>query len=72
MTEPHMKRAAEWFLTLREIPLDRAHELITPPPRETPTESVEQAEEAIWPAPYGTALSADEGLWLRAGWAGKG
>ena len=28
MSEAHMKRAAEWFLTLREIPLERAHELI--------------------------------------------
>lgn len=29
MSEAHMKRAAEWFLTLREIPVERAHELIT-------------------------------------------
>lgn len=28
MSEAHMKRAAGWFLTLKEIPLDRADELI--------------------------------------------
>lgn len=33
MTEPNMKRAAEWFLTLHEIPLERAHDLIPARPR---------------------------------------
>lgn len=71
MTEDHMKRAAEWFLTLHEIPLERAHELIQP------------AAPVIDPAPetdddhtpelslYGTALTAEEGLWTRSGWAGR-
>lgn len=72
MTEAHMKRAAEWFLTLREIPIDRAHELITPPPSRTPNENIEHTKEPIGPALYDTALSTDEGLWLRSGWAGRG
>lgn len=72
MSEAHMKRAAEWFLTLREIPLERAHELIqdlqsTPEPR-----LWEPPEESTGPALYDTGLDAGEGLWLRAGWAGKG
>lgn len=72
ISEAHMKRAAEWFLTLREIPLERAHELIqdlqsTPEPR-----LWEPPEESTGPALYDTGLDAGEGLWLRAGWAGKG
>lgn len=70
MSEPHMKRAAEWFLTLREIPLERAHEFIN---NTAPTTAVIEATEApVGPVLYDTALSADEGLWLRTGWAGRG
>ena len=32
MIEPHMKRAAEWFLTVHEIPIGRAYEMITVTP----------------------------------------
>lgn len=71
MSESHMKRAAEWFLTLREIPLDRVHELVTRSASGTSTERVEPASEPIGPVLYDTALSPDEGLWLRAGWAGR-
>ncbi|MBN9611911.1 MAG: IS1249 family transposase [Actinobacteria bacterium] len=72
MSEAHMKRAAEWFLTLREIPLDRAHELIntsTPGPIRTATVPEDDTQ---GPALYDTGLDAGEGLWLRAGWAGRG
>ena len=70
MSEAHMKRAAEWFLTLREIPLERAHELIS---NTTPTTAViETREEPVGPVLYDTELSTDEGLWLRTGWAGRG
>lgn len=71
MTEKHMKRAAEWFLTLHEMPLDRAHELIataTPTPdaqHENPDEDTES------PTFYDTGLTAEEGLWARSGWAGR-
>lgn len=71
MSEAHMKRAAEWFLTLREIPFDRAHEYIRQHP--TPTTPVAQEiEEYPGPALYDTGLDAAEGLWLRSGWAGRG
>lgn len=72
MNEAHMKRAAEWFLTMREIPLDRVHELIpitAPAPLVSEKEAL--AEEAI-PSLYDTGLDASEGLWLRTGWAGRG
>ena len=63
---PHMKRAAEWFLTLREIPLIEHANSSTAHHRNA-YESGELAEEPIGPAFYDTALSTDEGLWLRTG-----
>lgn len=71
MSEPHMKRAAEWFLTIREIPLERAHELI---PNSTPIpETEEEIDAKEWPTPsyYDTNTTAEEGLWARSGWAGR-
>ena len=71
MTEPHMKRAAEWFLTLHEIPMDHAHELIpsTAPvaPATAETDSEDDDERSL----YDTGLTAEEGLWTRSGWAGR-
>ena len=65
-----MKRAAEWFLALRETPLERAHDLII---NHTPTNTViGTREKPVEPVLYDTARSADEGLWLRTGWAGRG
>lgn len=72
MTEEHMKRAAEWFLTLHEIPLSDAHQLIAPPPQPQPDDEPGIADELQLPPLYDTALSADEGLWTRSGWAGRG
>jgi hypothetical protein len=75
MTEPHMKRAAEWFLTLHEIPIDRAHEMITAPPAalETPVDlpATKPRGESPEVSLYDTSLSAEEGLWNRSGWAGR-
>lgn len=72
MTEEHMRRAAEWFLTLHEIPISDAHHLIAPPPPPAPDETHENDDDLHRPALYDTALSADEGLWMRSGWAGHG
>ena len=72
MSEAHMKRAAEWFLTLREIPPDRAYELIDASTSAPTPAMTETADEVVGPAGYDTALTADEGLWLRTGWAGRG
>jgi hypothetical protein len=76
MTEPHMKRAAEWFLALHEIPIDRAYELITAVPAapETPIDlpARKQAVEPTEKSLYDSSLTAEEGLWSRSGWAGRG
>ncbi|WP_343922991.1 transposase, partial [Rhodoglobus aureus] len=72
MNEAHMKRAAEWFLTLHEIPLERAHELTPgPTPAPTPEDQKTDAEEEAEPSYYDTNTTAEEGLWARSGWAGR-
>lgn len=70
MSEPHMKRAAEWFLTLHELPLEHALDFANQPA--PPTEPAPVAEEPLGPAFYDTGLDASEGLWLRTGRAGRG
>lgn len=72
MSEAHMKRAAEWFLTLEEIPLERVHELITVPPPPTQEKPLEEPEARQSRSLYDTGLDAGEGLWVRRGWAGRG
>ncbi|WP_347345102.1 transposase [Microbacterium sp.] len=62
-----LHRAVEWFLLLREVPLDRAHrhaQIPEPQPRMI-------TEEPIGPALHGTGLTAEEGLWNRTGWIGE-
>jgi len=75
MTEPHMKRAAEWFLVLHEIPIARAHEMITltPTAPETPVDLPARAQLFEDPKPhlYDNNLSAEEELWNRKRWAGR-
>lgn len=65
----HRKRATEWFLLLHEIPLEQAHRYAHKP--EPPAPPTEQ-DEPLGPALYDTGLTADEGLWHRSGWAGRG
>ena len=64
----HRKKAAEWFLLLHEIPLDQAHKHAQP---QAPKLLAPQHEEPPGPALYDTNLTAEEGLWLRKGWAGR-
>lgn len=65
----HRKRATEWFLLLHEIPIEQAHRYAhTPEPPAPPAEQ----DEPLGPALYDTGLTADEGLWHRSGWAGRG
>lgn len=71
MNEAHMKRAAEWFLTMKEIPLEQAHKFITQQQQSATTHD-DRAEETSIPAFYDSGLDAAEGLWLRNGWAGRG
>lgn len=70
MSEDHMKRAAEWFLYSRELGIEHAYELI-PITLSAPDTSVTEDPDNDEPTTlYDTGLSADEGLWHRAGWAG--
>jgi len=75
MTEPHMKRAAEWFLTVHEVPIERAYEMITNAPdvTESPIDLPAKATPIDVPeiSLYDTTMSAEEGLWSRSGWAGR-
>lgn len=75
MTDAHMKRAAEWFLTLHEIPIDRAHEMITAAPGAPETPIDLPARPKLVEAPeaniYDNGVSAEEGLWSRSGWGGR-
>ncbi len=61
MSKVHMKRAAEWFLTLKEVPLDRAHEFIHHQ-RPATEPRIEEPEEDPAPTFYDTGLDATEGL----------
>jgi hypothetical protein len=69
MPTEHRRRAVEWFLLLHEIPLNHAHKHAQAPAPAPPAPS---AEEPIGPALYDTGLNAEEGLWHRSGWAGRG
>ncbi|MEL4403040.1 hypothetical protein AAEJ42_22675, partial [Shewanella algae] len=62
------RRAVEWFLLIQEIPLEHAHRHATKP---APTTTAVEPDDAGAPPLYDTALSAEEGLWMRTGWAGR-
>ncbi|MBN8207088.1 hypothetical protein JF550_14140 [Microbacterium esteraromaticum] len=75
MSEVHRRRAIEWLLTLRQIPLEQALTLtLTPAPAPEPNQhdQEDQAEDIGGPSLYDTGLDATEGLWARTGWAGRG
>ncbi|MBN8425639.1 IS1249 family transposase [Microbacterium esteraromaticum] len=75
MSEVHRRRAIEWLLTLRQIPLEQALTLtLTPAPAPEPNQhdQEDQAEDIGRPSLYDTGLDATEGLWERTGWAGRG
>lgn len=71
MTIEHQKRAAEWVLIERAGLL---HTAGTMPVAETTTSQKQRprfTEPDPGPVLYDTRLDAAEGLWLRAGWAGR-
>lgn len=72
MSEPHQRRAAEWILLDRAGLLHTAHTF----PAESPARTAKNrrprfTEPDPGPALYDTGLTAEEGLWLRDGWAGR-
>ena len=65
-----LAKLAPASLELREIPIRDAHRLIPTTPTLTP--SMNPIDEEPHPTPlYDTALTAEEGLWTRSGWAGR-
>ena len=68
MTIEHRRRAVEWFLLLKEVPIQHAHQHADPP---APAQPKTAAPEPDGPALYGTGLDASEGLWRRTGWIGQ-
>lgn len=73
LTEEHQKRACEWFLYMRSKHPDitkilRAYD----PKKQVPPKRPKYTEPDPGPELYGTALTAEEGLWNRSGWAGRG
>lgn len=70
LSEQHQKRAVEWFLVLHEMPMNDAIALAqrrTPQPAAIEPETEAPEEINL----YDTGLDAGEGLWTRAGWAGR-
>ncbi|MCM3613513.1 hypothetical protein M3672_03565 [Microbacterium enclense] len=69
MPTAHRRKAVEWFLLLQEIPLEHAHRHATKP---APASPPPEPDDTGAPPLYDTALSTEEGLWMRTGWAGRG
>ncbi|MCT1608073.1 IS1249 family transposase [Nesterenkonia massiliensis] len=74
LTGDHARTAVDWLLnTLTEHPLD-PWELAEQHRRRakdsTPQKPV--TEEPLGPEAYGTGITAEDGLWSRKGWAGRG
>lgn len=69
MTSDHQRRTVEWWLYQHSENPRRPTDLIHSEHSATQS-STSDTEEAIGPAGYDTATSAEEGLWARKGWAG--
>lgn len=70
MTVEHQRRAIEWWLFTHAISAPNPATLIRTEHHQTTT-TADPIEEPIGPAEYDTGLNAEEGLWLRRGWAGR-
>ncbi len=74
MPDHHARKAVDWLLnSLTEHPHDPwtlVQQQQREAARQTQQEPVE--EEPIRPKTYGTSAIAEEGLWARKGWAGRG
>lgn len=68
----HMRRAVEWFLYLRSEDPQAAHHLIEERHWRPQPKDPALVQEPIGPELYGAAATAEEGLWSRSGWGGKG
>jgi hypothetical protein len=64
MSEEHRRRAIEWFLTTHELNINDAITTAGPTPKTT---ADPQPDDQLSHVVYDTALTAEEGLWLRSG-----
>ena len=64
------RRAVEWWLHMHSIAAAAPASLIRPDHYQPPAPAVPIEPESDEPEIYGTATSAEEGLWARKGWAG--
>lgn len=73
LPERHQKRACEWFLYMKSETPDLIKILQEyDPEKQAPRSRPQFTEPDPGPEIYGTALTAEEGLWTRSGWAGRG
>lgn len=71
MTPTHQRRAVEWWLHAHAIAAPQPATLIRERHYQPTQKKHQTAEDPIGPANYDTGLAAEEGLWLRRGWAGR-
>lgn len=69
LSQQHQKRAVEWFLALHELTIEHAIALAQPTQQQPATTEPDETDHIDL---YDTGLDAAEGLWSRAGWAGRG
>lgn len=72
MPEEHQRRAIEWWLYPHSERPDPGRVLTEHQHQPVNAPRPQLSDPDPGPTLYDTALSADEGLWLRSGWAGRG
>lgn len=71
MSEQHQKRAVEWLLATIALGTTGAIKHATLPTAPQTEEPDNDTDDLDLPEAYGTATTAEEGLWNRSGWAGR-
>ncbi|SNU02395.1 hypothetical protein SAMN06298212_1531 [Ruaniaceae bacterium KH17] len=71
MPESHQRRAVEWWLYMQSEHPDPARVLAEHQHRPATAPRPTRHEPEPGPVLYDTGLTADEGLWVRKGWAGR-
>ena len=71
MTSKHQRRAADWFCYLHSPKPRPPKSLIKPKHYQENPAAIAKPEVEKVPGGWGTSLTAEEGLWIRKGWAGR-
>ena len=76
LNEEHQRRALEWWLYLhhpaKRSALEALDNAVQAPTMGGDSAAAATTEDLDAPALYDTGMTADEGLWHRSGWAGRG